>query len=254
MLLADEQEPAGTTPPIAEPAAAEVTPAGVTVEHRDILVAAAHGERAEGDDPELALQLRLSLGESVRLEVGRGAVAQLIHLGDVLLALGLAAEVLHEEDLVARGLVHPLAQSVLLERTAVVEDRHVALAVLLIEVGLGWQPVGDGDEVLALAERLLGRGTGGDDELGDLLLQGRLLHDPPQVLYGAALGENRVGDHLEDFEREPEVAHHVADSLILLVLSHGRLSVSPAHPLTPQNAEPQGLPVCDRKLSRHLKL
>ena len=70
--LSDEQEPDVGAPPAVEPVGVEDAPAGTAVQHRDATEVTVHRGRAEGDDPELALQLEVDLGERVRLEVGRG--------------------------------------------------------------------------------------------------------------------------------------------------------------------------------------
>lgn len=225
-LLADEQEPEGRAPPVAEPVVAEEAPVGIAAQHRDVPAAAAHRGGAEGHDPELPLQLGVGLGEGVRLEVGRGAVAQLVHRGDVRVALGLAVEVLDEHDALARRLVDPGARRVV--RPLVVAGEQIRHAVLR-EPGLehalvARHVVAHVDAVLTVGERTLDLRADRDHEVRDAALERRLLHDAPEVLHGAALGHDGVGNHLEDFERESEIAEHVTDGLlILLVLSHGRL-------------------------------
>jgi len=211
-----------------------VSDAGTAAQHRDATAATAHRGRAESHDPELTLQLGVGLGERVRLEVGRGAVAQLVHLGDVRLALGVAAEVLQQHDAVARGLVDLGARRVGLPLVVAVEQlRDAVLRELALELPLvAWHVVADGHEVLVLTERPLDLRAGRDDEIRDAALERRLLHDATEVLHVAALRHDRVRDHLEDFESESKAAENVANFLIPLVLSHDHLSFSGA-PLNP---------------------
>ena len=155
--------------------------------------------------------------------MGRGAVAQLVHLGDVRLALGVAAEVLQQHDAVARGLVDLGARRVGLPLVVAVEQlRDAVLRELALELPLAARHVvADGHKVLVLTERPLDLRAGRDDEIRDAALERRLLHDAAEVLHVAAFRHDRVRDHLEDFEREAEVTHHIADLQIFLVLSHG---------------------------------
>ena len=166
--------------------------------------------------------------------MSRGAVAQLVHLGDVRLARRVAAEVLQQHDAVARGLVDLGTRRVGLPLVVAVEQlRDAVLRELGLELPLvARHVVADGHEVLVLTERTLDLRTGRDDEVRDLPLERRLLHDPAEVLHVAALRHDRVRDHLEHLERKSETAHHVADALILLALSHGRLRFS-GSPLNP---------------------
>ncbi len=166
MLLAHEQESALGTPPDVEPVAAEYAPVGTAVQYRDAPVIAMHRGRAESHDPELTLQLGVGLGERVRLEVGRGAVAQLVHLGDIRLARRVAPEVLDEHDALARRLVDLGARRVGLPLVVAGEQiGHAVLRELALERRLvARHAVADRHAVLAVDERSLDRRADRDGE------------------------------------------------------------------------------------------
>ena len=105
-LLANKQEPAARVPPATEPAVAEKTPAGVAAQHRDEPTDVIHRERAQCDDPELALKLRMLLLKCVCFYVSRGTISELIHLGDVVFGPCLTTEVFEKKDLVSWSLVN----------------------------------------------------------------------------------------------------------------------------------------------------
>lgn len=195
---------------MAEPAAVEDAPVGTAVQQRDEPEATVHRGRAESHDPELTLQLGVGLGESVRLEVGRGAVAQLVHRGDVRLALGIAAEVLHEHDAVTRGLVDLGARRVGLPLVVAVEQiRDAVLRELRLELSLvARHVVCHGNEVLVLAKLNLLRPLGKSRRIP---LDNRL-----------CLAERNLPDR--------EHGHNPSDlsARRLLLLFHGALSCHPS--------------------------
>lgn len=206
MLLADEQEPVAAIPPAAEPVVAEVAPDGATVEHRDILVVAEHGERAEGDDPPLPLELGVGLGEGAGLLLRGGAVALLVHLRDRLLGLDLAIEVLHEHDAVPGRLVHIHARGVLLERTPVEDDGDAAVPgeLALQHLLTGERAVVDRDEVLTIAElRRLG-GLVAHDGFRDLATLGLVRLEGTEVVVRSPDLDHLLGEQLEDLEGDSE--------------------------------------------------
>ena len=87
--------------------------------------------------------------------MGRGAVAQLVHLGDVRLALDVAPKVLEEHDALARRPIDPDARRVVLPLVVANEQlRDTTLRELRLERGLvARHLVVDVDEVFVLAKR-----------------------------------------------------------------------------------------------------